>query len=108
MNVIEATERSFQQDVLADKGVVLVDFWAAWCMPCRMLGPIVEKIARDYQGRIKVVKVNVDENPALSQRYDIMAIPTMIVFRQGEVVQRLAGLLPEPQLKRVIDQALAS
>lgn len=106
--MIEATERSFQQEVLADDGVVLVDFWAAWCMPCRMLGPIVEKVARDYQGRVKVVKVNVDENPAISQQYDIMAIPTLILFKQGKVMQRLAGLLPEAQLKRIVDQALVS
>lgn len=106
--MIEVTERSFGQEVLADDGVVLVDFWAAWCMPCRMLGPIVEKVARDYQGRVKVVKVNVDENPAVSQQYDIMAIPTLILFKQGRVVQRLAGLLPEAQLKRIVDQTLAS
>lgn len=106
--MIEATERSFQQEVLAEQGVVLVDFWAAWCMPCRMIGPIVEKIARDYQGKVKVVKVNVDENPAISQRYEIMAIPTLMLFKQGKVVQRLAGLLPEAQLRRIVDQALAN
>lgn len=106
--MIEVTDRSFPQEVVDYKGVVLVDFWAAWCMPCRMLGPIVEKVSKDYQGKMKVVKVNVDENPGLSDQYGIMAIPTMMLFRGGQLVQRIAGLLPEAQLKKVIDQALAA
>lgn len=106
--MIEVTDRSFPQEVVDYKGVVLVDFWAAWCMPCRMLGPIVEKVSKDYQGKMKVVKVNVDENPGLSDQYGIMAIPTMMLFRGGQLVQRIAGLLPEAQLKKVIDQALAT
>jgi len=77
---------------------VVVDLWAPWCGPCRIVGPILEELARDYAGRLKVVKVNVDENQGLAVKYDAMSIPTMIVMRDGEVVDRIVGALPKPAL----------
>lgn len=106
--MVAATDLTFAKEVLNADGLVLVDFWAAWCMPCRLLSPIVDKVAQAYPGQLKVVKVNVDENPRLSQDYGIMAIPTMMLFQNGKMVQRIAGLLPEAQLKRLVDQYLAA
>lgn len=106
--MIEATDLTFAQEVKQAEGLVLVDFWAAWCMPCRMLSPIIDRVAQAYPSQLKVVKVNVDENPALSNEYNIMAIPTMMLFRDGELVQRISGLLPEAQLKKLVDQFLAA
>ncbi len=93
------TDRSFEQEVLHSATPVLVDFWAPWCGPCRMTEPIVEKLAREMAGRLKVAKVNVDENPALSQRYDVRSIPTMMVVKNGQIVDRWMGALPEPNLR---------
>ncbi len=106
--MIHVTDANFKQEVLDHPGPVLVDFWAPWCMPCRILGPIIDKLAKDYAGKIKVVKLNTDENPAMSAKYDIMAIPTMIIFKNGKPVQNIAGLLPEAHLKQVLDQVLAA
>lgn len=106
--MIHVTDANFKQEVLDHQGPVLVDFWAPWCMPCRILGPIIDKLAKDYAGKVKVVKLNTDENPAMSAKYEIMAIPTMIIFRDGKPVQNIAGLLPEAQLKQVLDQILAA
>lgn len=105
--MVKGTDQNFRQEVLEDAGVVLVDFWAEWCMPCRMLGPIIDRIAQAYTGRVKVVKVNVDENPLLSPHYDIMAIPTVKIFKAGQELQTIPGLLPEAALRRLLDQALA-
>lgn len=106
--MIHVTDANFEQEVLNHQGPVLVDFWAPWCMPCRILGPIIDKLANDYAGKVKVVKLNTDENPAMSTKYEIMAIPTMIIFKDGKPVQNIAGLLPEAQLKQVLDQILAA
>lgn len=106
--MIHVTDVNFKQEVLDHQGPVLVDFWAPWCMPCRILGPIIDKIAQAYAGKVKVVKLNTDENPAMSAKYEIMAIPTMIIFKDGKPVQNIAGLLPEAQLKQVLDQILAA
>lgn len=105
--MIHVTDANFRQEVLEQPGLVLVDFWAPWCMPCRILGPIIDKLAQDYAGKVKVVKLNTDENPAMSAKYEIMAIPTMIVFKDGKPVRNIAGLLPESHLKQVLDQLLA-
>ena len=95
--LVDATDATF--DAEADASVaVLVDLWAPWCGPCRFVSPIVEQLSREYSGRLKVVKVNVDENPALSARFGASSIPTLVVLRDGRVVDRIVGALPKPDL----------
>ena len=100
------TDQNFKTDVLKSKIPVLVDFWAEWCGPCRMLAPIVEKIAKDYTGKIKVGKMNVDENPATPGELGIQGIPTIMVFKNGEMVKRIVGFQPEDKIKSEIDSIL--
>ncbi len=89
------TDDTFQNEVLDSDQPVLVDFWADWCGPCRMIAPSVEQIAADYDGKIKVGKVDVDDNPAIPGRYGIVGIPTLMLFKNGEVVERITGALPK-------------
>ena len=100
------TDQNFKTDVLKSKIPVLVDFWAEWCGPCKMLGPIVEKIAKDYTGKIKVGKMNVDENPDTPGELGIQGIPTIMVFKNGEMVKRIVGFQPEDRIKSEIDSIL--
>jgi thioredoxin 1 len=93
------TDATFDQEVLRSEQPVLVDFWAPWCGPCRMVEPVVEKLAREMSGRLNVAKVNVDENPAISQRYGVQSIPTMMVIRNGQIVDRWMGALPEMAIR---------
>ncbi len=96
--MMNLTEVDFQQEVLNFTGVVLVDFWAAWCGPCRMVAPILEDLSVRYNGSVKVVKVNVDENPNLAAQYNVMSIPTMIIFKDGKAVDEFVGALPKPSI----------
>ncbi|HEX7973542.1 MAG TPA: thioredoxin, partial [Anaerolineales bacterium] len=98
MAVIELTKDNFESTINGND-VVVVDFWAPWCGPCRMTDPIVQKLAGELAGRVRVAKVNVDENPGISMRYGIQSIPTMMVVRNGQIVDRWAGALPEPALR---------
>jgi thioredoxin 2 len=95
--VVDATDSTFDVEARSS-APVLVDLWAPWCGPCRFVSPILEELARDNAGRLKVVKVNVDENPALSARFDARSIPTLVVLRDGRVVDRVVGAMPKPQL----------
>ena len=104
--LVEAGEANFQSTVDAP-GVVLVDLWAPWCGPCRVVGPLVEKAASDYAGRLKVVKVNVDNAPGVSQGFGVQGIPTMLLLRHGKEVARQVGALPGPALTRWIEAELA-
>jgi len=90
--IITATDDNFEKDILKDEGISLVDFWAEWCGPCRMLAPTIEEIAADYDGKVKVYKMNVDENPGTPGKYNIRGIPTVIVFKNGEAVDQLVGM----------------
>lgn len=95
--LVDATDATFEAEAHAAPAV-LVDLWAPWCGPCQIVGPILEGLAKDYAGRLKVVKVNVDKNPVLSRRFDARSIPTLVVLRDGRVVDRIVGALPKDQL----------
>lgn len=102
--VKEVSDNSFEQDVLQSDQPVLVDFWAEWCAPCRMLNPTVEAIAEKYAGSARVVKLNVDENPAVSQRFGIKGIPTLILFKGGKEEERVVGATSKDVISRMIDK----
>ena len=97
-NAVAVTEESFEKEVLQSEVPVLVDFWAAWCGPCRAIAPIVEQIATEYSGRLKVVKLDVDDSGETSIRYGVMNIPTLLLFKGGSVVERWIGVQPKPAL----------
>ncbi|MCK5082630.1 MAG: thioredoxin [Candidatus Omnitrophica bacterium] len=99
-------DANFEQEILKSDLPCLVDFWAPWCGPCRMVGPIVEEIAKEYQGKLKVGKVNVDEAPKVASQYGIMSIPTLSVFKNGERIDTVVGALPKEQIISTIDPHL--
>jgi len=103
-NVKEFTDQNFEQEVLKSKEPVLVDFWAEWCMPCRMLAPTIEKIAKDYVGKVKVGKIDTDANRDVSMKYSISAIPTVILFKDGQVAQKFVGIRQEKDFKEALDR----
>ncbi|HBI24867.1 MAG: thioredoxin [Nitrospirae bacterium RIFCSPLOW2_12_42_9] len=105
-DVKAVTKDSWDAEVLQANGVVLVDFWAAWCGPCRMVSPIVDDLSKEYEGRVKVLKLNTDENPDVAGRYQIMGIPTIMFFKDGKVVDKLVGALSKPQYKEKIEKLL--
>ncbi len=100
----EVSDSSFEEDVLQCDRPVLVDFWAAWCAPCRMLEPTVEAVAEKYAANARVVKVNVDNNPSISQRYGIKGIPTLILFKGGKEEERVVGATSKESISRMIDK----
>lgn len=97
---LDITDNTFEKEVLAYTGPVLVDCWAPWCGPCRMLSPVIEQLAKDYRGRLKVVKLNTDENPKVAMKYNIQSIPTMLLFNKGQQVERMTGALPRQEIER--------
>ncbi|MGA7616233.1 MAG: thioredoxin [Thermoanaerobaculia bacterium] len=101
-HVNHTSDATFEQDVLRSETPVLVDFWAPWCGPCRVLGPVVDSLADRFAGRVQVAKLNVDDNPATAQKFGIQGIPTVILFKNGEVAERIVGLVPEEHLVRLI------
>jgi thioredoxin 1 len=107
-NVQELDEATFEAAVVKSDKPVLVDFWAAWCGPCRMVGPIVEAIAARYEGKVGVGKVNVDDTPALANKFGIRSIPTLIIFKGGEPAERVVGVQTEDALASLLDKVLAS
>lgn len=107
MSEITLTDANFKTEVLDSEMVVLVDFWAPWCGPCQMVGPIVAAIAKEYEGKIKVGKLNVDENPVTSGEYGIMSIPTLKVFKKGKIVEEMVGVQPAIAITQKIDKVLA-
>jgi thioredoxin 1 len=103
-HVQEVSDNNFEQQVLQSGKPVLVDFWAPWCAPCRMLAPTVEAVAEKYNGSASVVKLNVDDNPGVSQRYGIKGIPTLILFRGGKEEERVVGATSKEAISRMIDK----
>jgi thioredoxin 1 len=106
--VSEVSDQSFEQEVLKSEQPVLVDFWAEWCHPCKMLAPAVEQVAEKYQGRTKVVKLNVDDNNQTAQKCGIKGIPTLILFKGGSEAERVVGATSKDNISRMIDRALGS
>jgi thioredoxin 1 len=106
-SVTEVNDNNFQAEVLESEVPVLVDFWAPWCGPCRMVGPVVEEIAKEKAGQLKVVKLNTDENQQTSIQYNVLSIPTLIVFRHGQEAKRVTGAYPKKRLEAEIEPALA-
>lgn len=105
-NVLHYTASDVTAEALLDEGTILVDFWAPWCGPCRMVGPVLDQLADEYQGRAKIAKVNIDENAAAAERYGVSSIPTMILFKGGREVERVVGAQPRPALKQLLDRNL--
>src|ERR1051326_609048 len=107
-HVKEVNDSSFEGDVLKSDQPVLVDFWASWCAPCRMLAPTVEAVAEKYAGNARVVKLNVDDNPSISQRYGIKGIPTLILFKNGREEERVVGATSEAAISRMLDKHVSA
>lgn len=105
---VHVSDAEFGNVVLEAKGAVLVDFWAAWCGPCRMIAPFVEEIARDYAGKAVVAKVDTDANPQTPMKYGIMGIPTLIIFKNGQEVDRIVGAVPKAMITKKLDAVLAN
>src|SRR5271157_2855366 len=105
-SLIQFTDANFEQEVLKSDKPVLVDFWAPWCGPCRAVGPVVEDLAEAYKGRVKVGKINIDDNPKTATNYGVMSIPTLILFNKGDIMDKLIGLSPKERLEGLIKKAL--
>ncbi len=106
INTLEFSDQNFEQDVLNSTQPVLVDFWATWCAPCRMMSPTVDVIAAEYAGRAKVGKLNVDENMTVASRFGIRSIPTLLLFKDGQIQEQVVGTAPKDALNRLLDKYL--
>jgi thioredoxin 1 len=107
-NVTPVADDSFEREVLQSATPVLIDFWAPWCAPCRAIAPVVDEIAREYAGKLKVVKMNVDENPRTPSRYGVRGIPNLILFQGGQVKEQIIGAVPKSQLVKAIGNVVTA
>lgn len=106
-NVVTATESNFQDEVLRSNTPVLVDFWAEWCGPCKMIAPLLDELATEYDGKVKIAKVNIDDNQNLAAQFRVTAIPTLLVFKNGQVLEQMVGAKSKRDLKASLDKAAA-
>jgi thioredoxin len=105
-NVVQVTDQNFETTVGASEQPVLIDFWATWCAPCKMLRPVVEELATEYEGRVTVAELDVDANPGIASRFAVLSIPTLILFRAGKPAERIVGYKPKAHLRQKIDAVL--
>ena len=105
-NIIELNQDSFEKSVLEAQKPILVDFWAPWCGPCRAVAPVVEELAKEYDGKVDFAKVNVDESPFIASKFSVMSIPTLILFKDGKPAEQVVGFKPKDQIKKLIDKTL--
>ncbi|MDB4970602.1 MAG: trxA [Myxococcales bacterium] len=105
-SIANVTDASFEADVLQSKEPVLIDFWAPWCGPCRAIAPVVEQLAKEYAGKVRMVKVNIDDNPRVPTQYDVRSIPTLLLFKEGKVVGQIVGAVPKPKIEELVKKAL--
>lgn len=105
-NIVEFTDGNFEQEVLKSDKAVLVDFWAEWCSPCRMIAPAVEAVAKEYSGRAKIGKLNVDQNMSVTGRYNIRGIPTLLIFKGGQIQEQLVGLTSKDAIAKLLEKHL--
>jgi thioredoxin 1 len=105
-NTVTVTDASFANEVLGSDKPVLVDFWAEWCGPCKMVAPVLEEIAKEHGDKLRIVKLNIDENPAIARDYQIMSIPTMAVFQGGKIVKTIVGARPKPAILKDLESYL--
>jgi len=108
MAVVEINEKNFENEVLTSQIPVLVDFWAEWCGPCKMISPVVDEIANDLDGKLKVTKINVDESQDLAAKFNVMSIPTLLIFKGGEPVEQIVGAMGKDQLMEKINTVLST
>jgi thioredoxin 1 len=106
MSTVKVTDATFESDVIKSAEPVVVDFWAEWCGPCKMIGPSLEELAKDYAGKVKIVKLNVDENPAVAGKLGIRSIPTLMLFKDGKVAAQKVGAAPKGELAKWINGAI--
>jgi len=106
MSATHFTDANFKKDVLESSMPVVVDFWATWCGPCKMIAPIVDELAREYHGKVKIGKINIDENSKVATNYGVMSIPTLMFFKQGKIMEQVTGALSKQDLKRKIEAIL--
>ncbi len=105
--ILEITDANFDQEVLKSAQPVMIDFWAVWCGPCRALAPVVDEVAKSYHGKIKVGKMDVDKNTATPQRYGVRGIPTLLIFKDGQVREQIVGYVPKETIEKALDKNLA-
>ncbi len=105
-NAMDINDSTFEQEVINSSELTIVDFWAPWCGPCRKLGPVLDEVAKDFEGKLKVVKLNTDENLKTAKEYSVSGLPTLLIFKEGKAVERLVGLMPKTTIVSNIEKHL--